>query len=369
MSGHGLGIITVKEAQQLCLERNIPFYSYRRPGEAGVCMGIQAGGAVMSLESMEPLSGREGWITVPFCEEGGIPAFFIRSDISFEGYYNDGVEIRSLTPKEADHSGKRVADAGRMDYDRQVTAMISALQKKKARKMVLARTITLACPAFEKAPLWFEKLTVAYPDAFIFLVSVPGVMTWMGATPETFLQQETQALRTMSLAGSRPVGSVGEWGRKELEEQQIVSDYIYTLLREVCGEDCRVEGPYNRKAGKVEHLCTSFEYARKFSLAQIDSLREVLHPTPAVGGFPKREALALMKEIEGNGRRYYAGYLGPLHRDGTFHWYVNLRSMELWPDAVRLYAGGGITALSDPRKEWEETELKSRTLLDVLEVI
>ena len=46
---------------------------------------------------------------------------------------------------------------------------------------------------------------------------------------------------------------------------------------------------------------------------------------------------------------------------------VNLRSMELWPDRIRLHIGGGITALSDPRKEWEETELKSRTLLDIVQ--
>lgn len=54
-------------------------------------------------------------------------------------------------------------------------------------------------------------------------------------------------------------------------------------------------------------------------------------------------------------------------RTARFHWFVNLRSMELFPEAVRLYVGGGITALSDPLAEWEETVLKSRTLLDIIE--
>ena len=253
------------------------------------------------------------------------------------------------------------------EYESQVAAMVAALKQGQVRKMVLSRTITLQERAYEKAAVWYTALADRYPEAFVFLVFVPGKTCWLGATPEIFLRQSAAGTETMALAGTRRVGTSGAWGQKEIEEQAIVTEYMAELLETVCGEKWRRQGPFSKQAGRVEHLCTVFRHEGKLTPGLTDRVRRALHPTPAVGGVPAGSALPMIRRIEGRNRRYYAGYVGPVSGDGCWDWFVNLRCMELWPDRIRLHIGGGITALSDPRKEWEETELKSRTLLDIVQ--
>ncbi len=91
-----------------------------------------------------------------------------------------------------------------------------------------------------------------------------------------------------------------------------------------------------------------------------------LHPTPAVCGLPKERALELIYKTEMHNREYYAGYCGPINYQGKTDLFVNLRCMKILPDKLALYIGGGLTAKSDPEKEWEETVLKANTLLSVI---
>ncbi len=358
--------INVLEALAYCLERGIAFYAYRLPDGGKYCFGAQLDEEVEYLESVEDLTDRDGFIAVPFREDEGVKPFFVRGDVSFEEVLEDADMWERLQVAE----GKRVENekpaegGGREDYLRQAAGMIGALRRKEARKVVLAREIVVEQEAYWKAPQWFGRLAERYPGAFVFMVSVPGVMTWMGATPEILLRQDGQQVMTMSLAGTRRAGSDGEWGGKELEEQRIVTEYIADLLKQV--GTWSLEGPFTKRAGGVEHLCTVFRREGRLPLDAVERLRRMLHPTPAVGGFPLREALEIMRREEAIHRRYYAGYVGPWWRNGEFRWFVNLRSMELFPDAVRLYVGGGLTALSEAEKEWEETVMKSRTLMDVI---
>lgn len=356
--------LAVEEAQAISLDRHIPFYSYRLPGEKQIHFGAQLEGEVLHFESIQ--NAGEGFIVVPFTETPETPPLFIRQDIAFTGMTEkaDIAEALRTYPSKEKRIGRPEKSVSREEYHLQVTAMIGALCRGEARKAVLARGLTVQMPGIRMAPEWFKKLEDCYPEAFVFLVSVPGVMTWMGASPEIFLKKEKSGIETMALAGTRRAGETAEWGGKEVEEQAIVAEYISALLPEAGG--WKVQGPFSRRAGNVEHLCTTFVSARPLKEEELEGLRLALHPTPAVGGFPREDAIALIRRIEGEKRRYYAGYLGPLRKDKTFCWYVNLRSMELFSEAVRLYVGGGITALSDPLQEWGETELKSGTLLDIM---
>ena len=358
--------MSVSAAQVMCLNKNIPFYSYRLPGQREFYFGAQVSGEPVRFESVNDCRAGEGFIAVPFQTDAECWPVYIQGELAFREVTEDAGIIEKLEsytqkkskPVESQPSVSREA------YHEQVSTMISTLKQGEVRKMVLARGLTVVADGFREASMWFEKLAERYSDAFVFLVSVPGVMTWMGATPELFLEQTQQGTSTMALAGTRPSGALENWGEKEVEEQAIVADYVEKLLRDT--GDWEVKGPFSKQAGRVEHLCTAFTSLQCLSAGQVDRLRQALHPTPAVGGFPAREAIRMIRQIEGESRRYYAGYVGPLSADGTFHWFVNLRSMELFEKAVRLYIGGGITALSDPEKEWGETELKSRTLLDVM---
>ena len=189
----------------------------------------------------------------------------------------------------------------------------------------------------------------------------------MGATPETFLRCSASCIQTMSLAGTKRKDDFSEWGEKDREEQRIVTEYIESCFRNIVGTEPLISGPELRQAGVVSHLCTMFTLNKSLSPGEISRLINALHPTPAVGGFPLREALKIICETENRERRYYAGYLGPVYGNGQFDLFVNLRSMELFRDRVELHVGGGLTALSDADSEWNETEIKSRTLLNLIE--
>ncbi len=95
-------------------------------------------------------------------------------------------------------------------------------------------------------------------------------------------------------------------------------------------------------------------------------LVEALHPTPAVGGLPRAEALAWIAAREGGDRGWYAGPVGWFdgHGDGEFA--VAIRSALLAGDRARIYAGAGVVADSNAEAELAETELKQRAMLSAL---
>ncbi|MEA3463441.1 MAG: chorismate-binding protein, partial [Bacteroidota bacterium] len=90
------------------------------------------------------------------------------------------------------------------------------------------------------------------------------------------------------------------------------------------------------------------------------------HPTPAVAGQPKEDAICFIKQLEPHDRDYYTGFLGPLQHRGATDLFVNLRCMKITPSFISLYVGGGITLESDPAEEWNETRLKAQSLLKIM---
>ena len=100
--------------------------------------------------------------------------------------------------------------------------------------------------------------------------------------------------------------------------------------------------------------------------ADVLDLAAALHPTPAVGGWPRAEANTLIDELEGMERGWYAGAVGWIDGQGDGEFAVALRCGLLWEDGARLYAGVGVMPDSDPARELEETELKFKALLMAL---
>ena len=229
-------------------------------------------------------------------------------------------------------------------------------------KVVLSRT--RAYPSSSVQPLEaFERLSEAYPRATIFLLRAPGASIWMGATPECLTEVQGQVVRTMSLAGTRLLGSKGVWGLKEREEQHVVTKDIVQMLQALGLQSLEIDGPTVLQAGPVEHLCSHITGVHSTISAWEVAL--ALHPTPAVGGLPRAQSQAFIRLHEGYNRRNYSGYFGWSGPERSV-FYVTLRCVEWGSDGLLGYAGGGITAKSDPEGEWVETEQKLRTLESVL---
>jgi isochorismate synthase len=251
---------------------------------------------------------------------------------------------------------------------------IENIRKGNLRKVVLSKVKKIRAhhqevDIIKQAQGVFEKLVSMYPAAFVYLYVSPIHGIWLGATPEFLLIQKGNKFESMSLAGTQPYreGLNSQniiWGDKEKEEQQIVTDYITDKLLPFTDGLMEIAGPYMLRAGNVAHRC-SYIYFKSHSVHT--EMAPILHPTPAVCGTPTPAAFEFVCATEKHKRRLYTGYIGVTAPNGDSRLYVNLRCMQRFDDHYLLYLGGGITALSDPQKEWEETELKASTMMAALE--
>jgi menaquinone-specific isochorismate synthase len=199
----------------------------------------------------------------------------------------------------------------------------------------------------------------------------------VGASPELLVR------RTGSLAISQPMaGSVArgrdakedDWlaaqlaaNAKELDEHAVVVREVVAALGGI-SQVVRAEGPEVVRFTNIQHLATTVraELAGDRHPVSVLDLVAMLHPTPAVGGFPREPALNMIQELEGMERGWYAGGVGWVDGRGDGEFAVALRCGLLWEDGARLYAGGGLMPDSDPKGELAETEVKFRALLAAL---
>lgn len=209
---------------------------------------------------------------------------------------------------------------------------------------------------------FFECLCQKYPNTFVYLVSSELFGTWIGATPEVLLKTNENQVYTTALAGTKKDLSI-DWTNKEVEEQAFVTQQILTVADKYKLNHLKCSETYTYKAGPVYHLKSDINF--DFEKEEILNLISDLHPTPAVAGLPLENALRLICESEPHNRLFYTGFLGDLKRDKSTL-FVNLRCAQLIENKAFLYLGGGFTKESDVLEEWEETENKAITLLQIL---
>lgn len=208
----------------------------------------------------------------------------------------------------------------------------------------------------------FQNLVKKYPNAFCYLIESPQIGTWIGATPETLIEIVNGKGKTMALAGTKSSSDDSKWGEKEVHEQQLVTDFIHETLLNYCDE-LTVSDRQELIAGPVKHLVHHFDFS--ISKEKEWELLINLHPTPAVSGFPRDKALKCISNFEPHDRRFYAGIIG-LRTAERVELFVNLRSAQIIDNKLYLFVGGGLTQASIPDDEWEETENKAKTILNVI---
>lgn len=233
-----------------------------------------------------------------------------------------------------------------------------AIEKKQFTKVVTAKINVVATPEDFDLFTLFAKTLKKYPEAFVSLVVIDNKICWLCATPELLLKMSKNKVKTFSLAGT--VKGNEKFTEKESEEQQIVTDAIIASLTKF--PELKKVSFLNDvlKNGNLSHLRTTIEAKKKDKIAW-SILAQTLHPTPAVGTFPKENGVSFIQKNESFNRSFYSGYLGEI-KNGKAKLYVNLRCMEITGEQLIFYAGCGITAASKAEKEWLETEHK----LDIL---
>lgn len=360
-------------------QHKYPFALYHLPDSNEIILIAQQNSTNFEVNYLE-----KGFVFAPFAPTN--PTYFIPlseahiSEYSVEDFLNEN-----------QHSISSIYKALPQDkeaYLKLVNKTIETLKNSNLQKVVISKHIQLLLENCNESFLIsvFQRNLKEYFSAFSYLFYHPDQGFWMGATPEKLIVTERNQLKTVALAGTQLYqGNMDvSWGEKEDKEQQYVVDAILDALEPFC-EKVKASEKYTKKAGNLLHLNT--DISAVFTPSNLQEIVEALHPTPAVCGLPKDDAMNFIIEHENNNRQYYTGFLGELNipnhkpRKSTnrnqelkaikqvipkTQLFVNLRCMHIKNESVHIFVGGGITEQSNPEKEWQETEHKSQTMLKVL---
>ncbi len=381
---------------QAAIETSLPVALWRYPHTSEKQAVVDFSGAVHPTK-IDFARHQSGFAFAPFVNQEGRNTLFIKASLYLNGtghhfhphalgknlkaqtaflrtyQYLAQMSAHNLPRWELPSRETNPVISTRAEFCTLVDDAIAYIKSTGIKKIVASRaTETPLSKNFNPVAL-FEALCNKYPHAFVSLVSIPNVGTWIGASPELLLSLKVTSLQTVALAGTQarpqniPLADI-KWGQKELEEQALVSDYIRDFFHDLGRRSFAEDGPHTVSAGTVVHLKTTFTVQDSTSqmLHLANQILHRLHPTSAVCGMPKQEALSFILEKEKYNRAFYSGFLGPVNLNKESHLFVNLRCMQLKRRSALLYIGAGITEDSIPAAEWDETVLKSKTLLSVL---
>jgi isochorismate synthase len=252
-----------------------------------------------------------------------------------------------------------------------IEAILASVEAGEVEKVVQARTVRAIADRPFAVGAVLRALAERNPRATIFAAG-RNETCFLGATPERLVSLSDGRAKIDCLAGTiRLPGDASEaealadtilHDSKELHEHEVVARAIRESLAPVCASVEAPERPSIKRTADVQHLHTPITATTKPGVELFD-LVERLHPTPAMGGYPREAAVAKIGELESFDRGWYASPVGWVDAAGNGDFAVAIRSALIEGNRARLYAGNGIVEGSDPAKEFEETELKLRAML------
>ncbi|RZQ63620.1 isochorismate synthase [Amycolatopsis suaedae] len=255
---------------------------------------------------------------------------------------------------------------------------IRLLAEHRLHKIVLARALDLEFAEPPAPGAVLRNLVKDHPRGYTFAAGLPGGATFLGATPELLLSRTGRNVSFRPHAGSAPRSDDPlrdkENGRalfastKDRVEHAVVIESMVECLRPFCRRLSVPGEPEVVSTPTIWHLATRITGELADPEVTALDVAAALHPTPAVCGSPTDAARRLVTGLEPFDRDFYAGAVGWVDANGDGEWAVAIRCAELAGNRMRLYAGGGIVADSDPEAELAETSVKFRTLLRAMGV-
>lgn len=258
-------------------------------------------------------------------------------------------------------------------YLRAVEQARDAVRDGRLTKAVIAREIAVGSEEPIDVHGVLRRLEASFGSSYRF--SVDG---FIGASPELLVEVEDRNVRSYPLAGTAArTGDIDRDRRiaeqllastKDQVEHRVVIDVIHDTLLPWCSYLDWEPDPQVITVANVQHLGTRMEGQLSTPRPSVVELVRALSPTPALGGHPREDALALIDEVEGVDRDRYGGAVGWVDAAGNGTWAVAIRAALLSADRrrARLWAGGGIVGDSDPSAELAETQAKFQAMLSAL---
>jgi isochorismate synthase len=339
------------------LQLKKPFVVYKKPNKSKLNLIIPQ----ISLVNDKNAFVESGFIFAPFSDSDDTIFFPLQNSLQFSAIFSEESNVESAKITRIVESNISAEKA----HIKLVENTIDFIKKNNLKKIVISRKEIIKVSQ-QNCIEWYKKMCILYPSAFTYIFYHPKTGIWMGSTPEKLLSIKNTLFKTMSLAGTQTFknGEDTKWTSKEIEEQDIVTQYILGNLQNIVKIE-NINGPYTQRAGNLVHLRTDISgiLPKNYNLKNIIYK---LHPTPAVCGLPKNRATEFIVENEGYNRQYYTGFLGEINIKNKTNLFVNLRSMQVIKNEISLFIGGGITAESSAFCEWQETVSKSQTMKGVL---
>lgn len=337
------------------LAQNLPFVLYKKPKDTNITGLFQKNDSLYSVTDFT----EKGFVFASFDGTKTVLIPEKESEIMNTVFQKKEIVIQEKVLNISD-------EAAQKQFENLVKKGIQAIENHEFKKVVLSRKESLNLMDFDLITA-FESLVQLYSTTFVYCFYHPKVGTWLGATPEQLVKANESEFKTIALAGTQKDTGSNEvvWAKKEQEEQQFVTDYIVEKLKNVASERV-VSKPYSLKAGSIWHIKTDISGTLNSS-SSLQQVIQLLHPTPAICGFPKDKSKVFILENEKYDRTFYTGFLGELNREDKTDLFVNLRCMQIDKAQAHLFMGCGITKDSIPEKEWEESINKSMTMKKILD--
>lgn len=259
-------------------------------------------------------------------------------------------------------------------WQRKVVHALAAIDEGRFSKVVLAREACQRHAGHLPVATLVQRLSDRAHNAHVFAFA-RGHACFLGATPERLVRVDAGRLQTHALAGSirREESESADLAlaralidsAKDRHEHELVVRAIVDALTPLTTTLDVPAMPEVKRLPRIQHLCTPIHGQLRDGTSLFDLL-DALHPTPAVAGLPRPEAMQHIREHEGFDRGWYAAPVGWLDGSGHGDFLVALRSALVSDDCCRMFAGCGIVQGSDPAAEYMETCLKLSQMRETL---
>lgn len=237
-------------------------------------------------------------------------------------------------------------------WKKEVAYALEKIAKGKLGKVVLARRSSFTFDEQIDPASLFHQLPSHNVTRFLFQPS--PTVAFLGATPEKLYVRDKDNISADALAGTWTTSR----GNKEEREFNFVKQFIDAKLSSLCHT---LDWDENSvlKTSSVQHLHNRCHGKLKKRTSDAELIAR-LHPTPAMAGYPQKEALDHLEEVESFDRGWYAAPIGWTSSEKS-HISIGIRSALIRGNEIHLFAAAGIVKGSRPEKEWEELDAKIST--------
>lgn len=256
-----------------------------------------------------------------------------------------------------------------------VNAALNCMGQGIFAKVVMARVNRLRGVGHVSPLAVWTQLSGKSSQTYTFLLRPQAGSSFLGASPELLYRRQGNEIFAEALAGTVARDAVGDAPKqveealcdaKLADEHQWVAQAVRGALQRHCLGRVSEAMPEVVSLPHLHHRRVGFSGLLHNPLVNHAAILGSLHPTPAVGGTPRQESLAFIRQTEPFVRGWYAGAVGWLAADSCGEFSVAIRSSLLSGEEWYVYAGAGIVPQSDPRAEWREIDLKMRSMLDAI---